>query len=81
MVKRAARLVPLEYRGLTPVLGCHVETVNLSEELIEEAKAITGKRTPQAAIKALIGLRYVPNMLRESEVDKPRDRNRRGDIH
>jgi hypothetical protein len=45
------------------------QTVTLPVSLIEEAKAVTGKRTPRAAIKALVELRHVPTPLRKSERD------------
>lgn len=44
-----------------------IHAVNLPIELIEEAKAIIGKRTPLAAFKALIALDYLPPQVRESE--------------
>jgi hypothetical protein len=54
----------------------NLQTISLPESLIEEAKLVTGKRTPRAAIKALVGLRYVPEMLRESERDFARGNNK-----
>lgn len=44
-----------------------VYTVSLPIKLIEEAKAITGKRTPRAAFKSLVALDYLPAQVRESE--------------
>ncbi|MGH8454395.1 MAG: hypothetical protein ACRES4_07305 [Nevskiales bacterium] len=44
-----------------------VHTVSLPIKLIEEAKAITGKRTPRAAFKSLIALDYLPVQVREPE--------------
>lgn len=46
-----------------------LKTISLPADLIEEAKAMTGKRDARAAIKALIELRHVPVPLRESERD------------
>lgn len=44
-----------------------LKTISLPVELINEAKAITGKRTPRAAFKSLIALDYLPEQVRESE--------------
>lgn len=53
-----------------------LKTVSLPAELIEEAKAMTGKRNARAAIKALIELRHVPAPLRDSELDFARGRHK-----
>lgn len=44
-----------------------VLNVSLPADLIEEAKAITGKRTPASAFKALVALDYLPRQVREAE--------------
>lgn len=44
-----------------------LQNISLPASLIEEAKAVTGKRTPRAAFKALLDLHQVPEIVRESE--------------
>ena len=46
-----------------------LKTISLPAELVEEARAVTGKRNARAAIKALIELRHVPSPLHDSERD------------
>ena len=53
-----------------------LKTISLPADLLEEAKAMTGKRNARAAIWALIELRHVPAPLRESERDFARGRYR-----
>lgn len=46
-----------------------LQNIVLPARMVEEAMATTGKRTPRAAIKALLDLRHVPSLVRESEAE------------
>ena len=54
-----------------------LQNISLPSSLIEEAKAVTGKRTPRAAFKALVDLRQVPVLVRESEAEFRAGKGRR----
>lgn len=54
-----------------------IKSVNLPESLIEEAKLVTGKRSPRAAFKALVELRHVPKLVREPEREFLRGKGKR----
>jgi len=46
-----------------------LQSIVLPSRMIEDAMATTGKRTPRAAFKALLDLRHVPSLARESEAE------------
>lgn len=54
-----------------------LQTVSLPASLIEEAKAVTHKRTPRAAFKALLELEYLPRQVRQSERELRAGKGRR----
>lgn len=55
----------------------NTQTISLPTSLIEEAMAVTGKRSPRAALKALITLEHLPEQVRESERELRAGKGRR----